>query len=264
MSLPPTSQFLYLAAGALAMMTVLWLSERIRRNANIVDVGWAAGMGFAALFLAATSADSPRRWLAGGLAAVWAFRLTAHLIRDRIVGKPEDGRYVALRQKMGSWSGFGFLLLFLAQAFLILAFAVPFRVAMAADRPLVDVWDLAAIAIWLTSLLGEALADVQLAAFRADPSTRGQVCQRGLWRYSRHPNYFFEWLHWGTYPLLAVGQPWWALTLIGPALMAFFLFRVTGIPATEAHALASRGDAYRRYQRTTSAFFPWFPKKESS
>lgn len=263
MTLNLLDQFVYGILGATAFMFALWLVERVRANANIVDVGWTAGMGLMAIFLAITASEQlPRRWLAGGLAALWALRLAWHLVADRLVGKPEDGRYVALRKRWGTWAAYGFLALFLAQAVLIAAFVIPFRVAMAAERPLGDGWDILAIAVWLVSVAGETLADAQLAAFRADPTTRGQVCQRGLWRYSRHPNYFFEWLHWWTYPLLAVGQEWWFLTLLGPALMALFLFRVTGIPATEAHAVASRGEAYRRYQRTTSVFFPWFPKKD--
>lgn len=253
-----------LTAGGVGMFA-LWISERVRRNANVVDVGWAGGAGAAALFLAVTTPGDPlRRGLVGGLAAVWAFRLAIYLIVHRIVGKPEDGRYVSLRRRFGRFDGVLFLGLFLAQAILIVLFMIPIRVAMAADRPVGDVWDFLGVGVWLTSVLGEAIADRQLAAFRADPDTRGQVCRRGLWRYSRHPNYFFEWLHWWTYPLLAVGAAWWSATLLGPALMAFFLFYVTGIPATEAHALASRGDAYRRYQESTSPFFPWFPRKEST
>jgi steroid 5-alpha reductase family enzyme len=259
------AQFAYAALGAFVLMTLLWFVERVRKNANIVDVGWAGAMGLAAIFLAATTPDeSSRRWLVGILAAAWALRLAGYLFVNRMIGKPEDGRYVVLRKRFGKRAGLYFLLFFLAQGLLVLICAVPFRVAMGADRPLFDLWDVLGIAVWATSFLGEVIADAQLAGFRADLATRGQVCQRGLWRYSRHPNYFFEWLHWWTYPLLAVGQPWWALTLIGPALMAFFLFRVTGIPATEAHAVASRGEAYRRYQRTTSAFFPWFPRDETS
>ena len=265
MTLDVSHQFVYAGLAAACMMTLLWLSAQVRKNANIVDVGWAAGMGLAALFLAATAAEEqPRRWFVGGLAAAWAFRLAGYLFANRVVGKPEDGRYLALRKRWGERAGTMFLLVFLAQVILILLFAVPFRVAMAADRPLFDLWDLAALAIWLASVVGESIADAQLAAFRADPAQRGLVCQRGLWSCSRHPNYFFEWLHWWTYCLLAIGQTWWWLTLIGPALMALFLFRVTGIPATEAHAIASRGDAYRRYQKTTSVFFPWFAKKEST
>ncbi len=264
MPLSVESQFVWAAIGAMSLMTVLWLIERMRQNANVVDAGWAGLMGLAAIFLAATSpGEHPRTWLVAGLAAAWSLRLAAYLFVNRIVGKPEDGRYVALRKRFGTWAGVCFLLFFLAQGVLVLIFAVPFRVAMGAERTFLDGWDIAGVGVWTASVVGEWIADAQLAAFRADPTMRGQVCRRGLWRYSRHPNYFFEWLQWWTYPLLAVGSPWWALTFVGPALMGYFLFRVTGIPATEAHAVASRGEAYRSYQRTTSAFVPWFPKEES-
>ncbi len=265
MLLSLTAQFAIASIGMMTLMAILWLVERIRKNANIVDVGWAGALGLTAAFLSITTeSDHPRRWLVAVLAATWSLRLAAHLFFDRVVGKTEDGRYVALRGRFGARAGVLFLLFFFAQGLLVLIFAIPFRVALAADRRFLDGWDLAALGVWAASFFGEWIADAQLAGFRADPTKHGQVCDRGLWRYSRHPNYFFEWLHWWTYPLLAVGQTWWGLTLIGPALMAFFLLRVTGIPATEAHAVASRGEAYRRYQRTTSAFIPWFPKKEPS
>ena len=119
------------------------------------------------------------------------------------------------------------------------------------------------VAVWLLAVGGEVLADRQLAVWRANPAHRGRVCRAGLWRYSRHPNYFFEWLHWWSYPLLAWGSPEWQLTLLGPALMLYTLLKVTGIPYTEQQALASRGDDYRAYQHSTSAFIPWFPKKEN-
>jgi steroid 5-alpha reductase family enzyme len=115
----------------------------------------------------------------------------------------------------------------------------------------------AGAALWLFALLGESAADLQLARFKADPSTRGRVCDVGLWRLSRHPNYFFEWLVWCAYFLFALPSPWGWTTVSCPLLMLYFLFRVTGIPATEEQALRSRGEAYRRYQRTTSAFVPW-------
>lgn len=245
------------------MMAALWLVQRARRNANIVDVGWAAGMGLAVAYLTATADDGPRRFLVGGLAMAWAFRLAAYLFVNRVIGKPEDGRYAALRERWGAGAEPRFFVLFMAQVVLIGLFVLPIRVAMTPERPLFDVWDIGGIAMWAASVIGETIADRQLARFRADPTTRGQVCQRGLWRYSRHPNYFFEWLHWWAYPLLAVGAEWWPATLLGPVVMAVFLFRVTGIPATEAQAVKSRGEAYRRYQRTTSAFVPWFPKEEA-
>jgi steroid 5-alpha reductase family enzyme len=109
----------------------------------------------------------------------------------------------------------------------------------------------------------EAAADAQLSKFKSDASNKGHTCQAGLWRYSRHPNYFFEWLIWMAYALFAFASPGGSFGLISPALILFFLLRVTGIPATEAQALRSRGDEYRRYQQTTSAFVPWFPKERT-
>jgi steroid 5-alpha reductase family enzyme len=112
---------------------------------------------------------------------------------------------------------------------------------------------------WLVALAGESAADRQLARFKADPANRGRVCREGLWRYSRHPNYFFEWIHWWAYVFLAVGSPHWWLAPFGVVAMLVFLTLVSGIPRSEAQALKSRGAGYREYQRTTSAFLPWFP-----
>jgi len=119
------------------------------------------------------------------------------------------------------------------------------------------VW--AAVLIWLVSVLGEAVSDLQLHRFRQQPHNKGEVCRVGFWKYSRHPNYFFEWLHWWTYVLLAIAAPFGWLTILAPLAMWFFLNRVTGIPHTEIQAIKSRGEKYRNYQQTTNAFFPWFP-----
>ena len=116
--------------------------------------------------------------------------------------------------------------------------------------------------IWAVAICGELIVDRQLYRFRTDRSNEGKVCKVGLWRYSRHPNYFFEWIHWWAYVAIGWGAPYGALTLIGPALMLFFLFKVTGIPPNEENSLASRRDAYREYQRTTSIFYPWPPKQD--
>jgi steroid 5-alpha reductase family enzyme len=133
--------------------------------------------------------------------------------------------------------------------------------AMNRDGPL-DVWDFLGVVLWLVSVTGEAIVDAQLARFRSNPENRGKTCRQGLWNYSRHPNYFFEWLHWWVYLLISWPAPWGWTTAIAPLLMLFFLLKVTGIPATEAQALLSRGDDYRDYQRTTSVFVPW-PKRKN-
>jgi steroid 5-alpha reductase family enzyme len=255
-------QFLWAGLFMVGLMAVLWVIQWLRQDATLVDVGWAAGLGATALWFAATSSGSTARaWLVGALAALWALRLAWHLFAHRAWGKPEDGRYQTLRRLWGPRAHYYFFLFFEFQAGLVLLFALPFWGAMAAPEPW-RFWDVLGIAIWATAVLGETLADRQLASFRAHPDNRGQVCRQGLWRYSRHPNYFFEWLHWWTYVALGVGSPYWWLTWLGPALMLLFLLYVTGIPATESQVLASRGEAYRDYQRTTSAFIPWFPKDE--
>ena len=118
-----------------------------------------------------------------------------------------------------------------------------------------------AVILWVVAWLGEAVADAQLAKFKADPASKGRTCRVGLWRYSRHPNYFFEWLTWVAFAWFATSSPNGWIGWISPALILYFLLRVTGIPATEEQALRSRGENYRRYQETTSAFLPWFPKK---
>jgi steroid 5-alpha reductase family enzyme len=113
---------------------------------------------------------------------------------------------------------------------------------------------------WAVGLPGEAVADAQLARCKRDPSRRGRTCREGLWRYSRHPNYFFEWVIWVGFFVVALGSPWGWTTVIAPALMLHLLLHVTGIPAAEAASLRSRGDEFRHYQQTTSAFVPWPPR----
>jgi steroid 5-alpha reductase family enzyme len=245
-----------------AVMAVLWVVQRARRDAGVVDVGWAAGLGLLAVLYAVLAAGPVmRRLLVAAMAGAWALRLAWYILVNRVLGKAEDGRYQTLRLKWGDRAQSRFFVFFQLQALVDVIFSLPYLVAMTNPRAGLGVWDLAGVLVWVAAVGGETLADRQLATFRADRANRGRTCRVGLWRLSRHPNYFFEWLHWWSYVLLAVGSPWWALTLVGPALMLYFLLRVTGIPATEAQALASRGDDYREYQRTTSAFIPWFPRK---
>jgi steroid 5-alpha reductase family enzyme len=258
------TQLLLAAAVAAAWMLLLWLWQVAARNAGVVDVGWSAAVGGLGVLLAATTDAPPsRRALVAALLGIWGARLSLYLLLNRVWGRPEDGRYQTLRQKWGPRANLGFLLFFQAQGLLAWLFALPALVVLRRPAAGLDAWDLAGAALWLLALGGEALADAQLARFRDNPAHRGRTCRAGLWRYSRHPNYFFEWLHWWTYVLMAVGSPWVWLNLLAPGLMLLFLFKVTGIPATEAQALASRGDDYRRYQQSTSAFFPWPPREES-
>ena len=243
------------------VMTGLWYVQFKRHNAGIVDIAWSFGTGLCAVFFALISPGDPgRRVMVALLAGIWGLRLGAALTR-RVMSEAEDGRYQMLREKWGHRVQplmFGF---FQIQAAWAVIFALPMLAASHNTRPLEPVDSLAAL-IWIVAVGGESIADAQLARFRENPSNRGKVCRDGLWAWSRHPNYFFEWIHWFSYVVLATGGPLLGLAWLGPIVMLVFLTKVTGIPMTEARSLKSRGDAYREYQRTVSPFFPWPPKRE--
>ncbi len=247
---------------AASMMGALYFVQRARANANIVDFGWAAGVGGVALWYAAAApGDGAHRLALAVVGSLWAFRLSFYLLRDRVLYAKEDGRYRVLRESWGARAQRNFLIFFLAQAALVVLFSAPHLMTALRPGPGLSPWGWCGVVVGLGAILGETIADRQLRRWRDAPANRGRTCRSGLWRYSRHPNYFFEWLHWWAYVLLCAGT-WHVIgALAGPALMFVFLFRVTGIPYTERQALVSRGDDYREYQRTTSKFFPWFPKK---
>lgn len=242
------------AVMAVAMLA-LWARQCFTRKAAVVDVAWAFGTAAMIAWLAWAADGAPeRRWLVAALGLVWGVRLGLHLAR-RLGSEPEDGRYHALREFLGARAQLGMFLFFQVQAAWALLFALaPWAASLKAGQ--LGPWDLAGVAVWSLALAGEWTADRQLARFRANPANRGRVCDVGLWRHSRHPNYFFEWIHWFAYAAIGVGSPYWWVTLAGVALIYFFLCRLTGIPFNEMQALRTRGEAYRRYQRDTPAFIP--------
>lgn len=251
------------AVASLAIMLCLWLAQRRTGNAGIVDVGWSLLVGVIGVAYAVFSDGyGLRRAAAGAMIGVWALRLGLYLWRDRVAGRPEEGRYAELRRRWGTAAQQRFLAFFMMQAVAAVFFSLPVLVAVGNPRLDWSGWDWAAVAVWCFAVGNTALADRQLARFKSNPEHRGQTCRLGWWRYSRHPNYFFEWLHWWSYVLLAIGSPWLWVSISVAMTMLYFLLFVTGIPPTEAQALASRGDDYRRYMRSTSAFVPWFPKRE--
>ena len=245
------------------VMLLLWVVQLRTRDAGVVDVAWSAAIGLVAIYYAVTSPGDPtRRLLLAIVAPFWGLRLALYLLANRVLGKQEDGRYSRLREKWGPRAQLNFLLFFEFQAALVVLFSLPALAVAYNPSAGLNGWDIAGAVLLLASVLGESAADRQLAAFRANRANRGRTCRNGLWRFSRHPNYFFEWLHWWAYVLLGIGSPLWWMTLAGPLLMWIFLFKITGIPATEEQALATRGEDYRRYQATTSQFIPWFPREE--
>jgi steroid 5-alpha reductase family enzyme len=253
--------------GFLALSLVMlagWFRQRATRNAGIVDVLWAGGLGgLAILYAALASGWGPRRVLVAVLVGAWSLRLTLHLVA-RLRSEPEDGRYARMRERLGERFDRTMLWFFQAQALLAVVLSVAFLIPSAADVAGFGLRDGAAVLIFAVALFGEELADRQLRAWRSDAVNRGRTCRTGLWRYSRHPNYFFEWMHWIAYAVLAIGLPLGWLAWSAPALMLFLVLKVTGIPPTEEQALRSRGADYRAYQQTTNAFFPGPPKVRSN
>ena len=255
----------WVAIGAGAMMAVLFLVQRRTGNAGIVDVAWSFGLGASAIVYAIfAQGDALRRVNLAILGGVWGFRLAWHIFSDRVMGAPEDGRYQDLRARWGDAFQRNIFIFFQAQGLLIVLLSIPFLLASSKGGPWPGPFDIAGGVLWLIGIAGESIADMQLKRFKARPDAKGRTCRVGLWRYSRHPNYFFEWTIWLGFGIFALGDAWGWIGLFAPALMLLLILKVTGIPPTEARAIASRGDDYRRYQQETSAFLPWFPKRIQS
>ena len=250
------------SASAFALMLVLWLISLRTKNAAIVDVGWTLGLFTCTLVYALTAAGAlPRKLIFLLMVGVWALRLGGYLFFTRVWRQPEEGRYQQLRREWKTNINVKFLFFFEFQGLLDVLLSLPFLLASVNTQPQISWIESMGVIVWAAAMIGEAFADAQLNSFKRDPANKGKTCQIGLWNYSRHPNYFFEWLIWIAWFIFALGSRHGWLGAICPALMLYFLFKVTGIPATEAQALRSRGDDYRRYQETTSAFVPWFKSK---
>ena len=264
MSLPFAALILYAWIFAAVLMLAAWLIQRVQGNAAIVDVIWCLGFASVAVgYAAVTTGDPTRRVVVAAMGVFWGVRLGGHLLFNRILGKPEDPRYATLRAKWRDRAQLYFFLLFQFEGVGLPLFALVLLVLMQNANPTLSPWEWAGVVVWVIAITGEWLADWQLDRFRRNPQNRVRTCRNGLWRYSRHPNYFFETVHWWAYVLMAVGVAYGWATVIGPLVMTCSLLFITGIPLTEAQALATRGEEYRAYQRTTSAFIPWFPKGQN-
>ena len=227
-------------------------------------MAWAYGTGgLGVLYALLGTGSTGNRLLVAVLALLWGGRLGTYLLVNRIIGKPEDGRYQELRRRWAPHENRAFFVFFQAQAGFAAIFSLPFLfVAQDAGDVSTLAWIGAAVAVACVAL--EALSDRQLAAWRAVPANKGTTARNGLWGWSRHPNYFFEWLHWVAWAVIAVGSPHGWIAIGVPVFLLVLLFRVTGIPETEAQAVRSRGDDYRRYQREVSVFVPRPPRKRAA
>jgi steroid 5-alpha reductase family enzyme len=245
--------------------TAAYLIARKVKLMAIVDTIWTAGLGISALvYHTVAGLESIRSWAVLLVIVLWSFRLSFHLFRDRIFTGHEDPRYKALAEHWGAQSARNFYFLFLAQIICIALFLFPVSIAMQNPQPFWVWTDTLAVLIGISAMLGEWIADRQLATFRANPKNKGGVCKDRLWRYSRHPNYFFEWLHWFAYLAFAMGSSSVGFALVGPIAMFIFLRFLTGVPYAEMSSLKSRGEAYRQYQSSTNAFFPWIPRDKTT
>ncbi len=244
-----------------SLMTLLWWIHFPIKNAGILDFGWALGLALVAiLYVGKGTGYAPRRLLIGSMAAIWGIRLALHILFDRVIGKPEDPRYRAIRAQWQGHIEVKLFLFFQLQALLDVFLAMPFLLMAMNPDPSLRPLEWLGFGLWVVSVGGESVADSQLKRFKANPANKGKTCRSGLWGLSRHPNYFFEWLVWVAYFLAALPSPHGWIAVASPLLMFYFLFKVTGIPLTEAQALKTRGDDYREYQQTTSVFVPWFKK----
>jgi steroid 5-alpha reductase family enzyme len=247
-----------LASSAMALM---WLIQARILDASHVDAAWAVLIACCAIAYALLAdGDVAHRVLAAALASIWGFRLGGYLLFNRVLGKEEDGRYQELRRRWAPHANRNFFVFFQAQALFVVFFSLPFAFISLESESGFGALVWIGIAVWAIGNVGTILSDYQLAQWRKNSENKGKTARGGLWGWSRHPNYFFEWVNWCGVALVASATPWGWISWLVPAGLLYLLFKVTGIPETEAQALRSRDD-YAEYQRTTSVFVPLPPRR---
>ncbi|MEO3387045.1 DUF1295 domain-containing protein [Mesorhizobium sp. CAU 1741] len=264
--------FLAVAVALSLVMTLAWLLVVRGGRSGWIDAVWSFAVGGAGVVVALAPLDGwqvypLRTTLVAGLAAAWALRLGLHIVQRTAKGG-EDPRYVALREEWGGrWK---MRLLWFLQIQAAAALLLAATIFLAAHNPEqgLRAGDIIGVLVLAAAVLGEGIADAQLTRFKQDPANKGKVCDAGLWSVSRHPNYFFQWLGWVGYAVIAIdlsgAYPWGWAALIGPAFMYWLLVHVSGVPPLEAHMVQSRGDAFRAYQRRVNAFWPGPQRKDRS
>jgi steroid 5-alpha reductase family enzyme len=257
------STYLTLGMIILGLMILLWLVSLALKNSSIVDIFWGTGFVIAAwvAFLLTPDGFVPRKLLLDGLVTIWGLRLSLHIL-TRNWGKPEDFRYQAWRNEAGAaWWWRSFFKVFLLQGVILWIVAAPLLAAQINAQPGQLSWlDFLAIAVWLIGFFFEAAGDWQLVRFKANPINKGKVLQTGVWRYTRHPNYFGDATQWWAHYLIALAaQGWW--TIFSPIIMTALLLRVSGVALLEK-TLREEKPGYKEYIERTSEFIPWFPKQK--
>ena len=245
------------------IMAAVWVWARKIGNAGVVDVFWSFNFPVIAIIIYFLGTGLLQRRLMIGVMVVLAgSRLGAHLW-NRVIGHldVEEGRYQQLRKEWAPQANKKFFWFFQFQAISNVILAAPFFLIGLNPDPQIHVLEYVGACLWIIAVFGEGIADWQLQQFKNELTNKGEVCDYGLWYYSRHPNYFFQSLMWIAYFVIALSAPLGWIAVISPAIILYLLFKVTGIPATEEQSLRSKGEKYRIYQQTTSSFFPLFKLK---
>jgi steroid 5-alpha reductase family enzyme len=254
-----------IAVALCTLMAVAWMVQQQTGNSGWVDTIWTFSVGMvgvgAALWPFSAHALPARQWMVAALVLAWAMRLGLH-IAVRSAGSHDDPRYAEYAKHWGAAAPRKMFVFLQQQA--LGSIPLVFAIFLAAQTP-VDQFrfqDYLGAVMLFAGIAGEGLADAQLRRFRGDPANTGRVCDVGLWRWSRHPNYFFQWFGWLAYPVITIapGHVWGLAALLAPLFMFYILNYVTGIPPLEAQMARSRGEAWRAYQSRTSRFFPLPPK----
>ena len=243
----------------MALVFLLWLLSLALKNASIVDIFW--GLGFVVVAWICyfhAPGFAPRKTLITTLVTIWGLRLSIYLF-FRNHGKGEDYRYQSLRARIGkNFPIISLFVVFVFQGLLIWLISLPIQAAQAAMEPnQFTMFDVIGSVLWLIGIFFESVGDSQLAQFKSDPNNKGKVMDRGLWKFTRHPNYFGDALLWWGIFLIALPNGWW--TILSPIVMTTLLMKISGVALLEK-TLAKTKPQYAEYVRRTNAFLPWFPK----
>jgi steroid 5-alpha reductase family enzyme len=245
-------------------MSLMWLWGRLKNNYGVIDVGWGLlSIVLSAVIFYNSPGSAVMKIFAFGFSLVWGGRLAYYLFTTRILsGHPEDKRYTAFRKDYGDAVHRKFFTnVFLLQGVLGFLLIPPFVFLSMDTSQDLGIFHFAGVVVFIVGILGETLADKQLHSFSKIAENKGKVCEIGLWKYTRHPNYFFEWVVWLGIGIASLGSPNGIYGMWSPLMMYILLVYVSGVPYAEKYSLLSRGEAFKDYQARVNAFFPWFPKK---